>query len=221
MDIIIISADFNEKEKLIFRFSGGILTASGYGIRGCCFFESSGFREKSTHGERMKPVRIIAKQPNSKMCFVCGLENRFGLRSRFFELETGELLGLFRPADEHQGYPGRLHGGLAATILDETIGRCIMISQSDSIWGVTVEFSMRLRKPIPLDQEVRVVGRVLKDGKRIFEGSGEILLPGGIVAVEARGKYLKMDISKIADFDVDEQQWRVRSSDDDPVSIEL
>jgi hypothetical protein len=41
------------------------------------------------------------------------------------------------------------------------------------------------------------------------------------VAVEARGKYLKMDISKIADFDVDEQQWRVRSSDDDPVSIEL
>ena len=168
-----------------------------------------------------KAVRILNKQPNSKMCFVCGLENRFGLKSRFFELETGELLGIFQPAEEHQGYPGRLHGGLAATILDETIGRCIMISQSANIWGVTVDFSMRLRKPIPLDSEVRVIGRVEKDGKRMFEGSGEILLPGGVVAVEARGKYLKMDISRIADFDVDEQQWKVRPLADDPTEIVL
>jgi acyl-coenzyme A thioesterase PaaI-like protein len=169
----------------------------------------------------MEPVKIINRQPNSKMCFVCGLENRFGLRSRFFELESGELLGIFRPAEEHQGYPGRLHGGLAATILDETIGRCIMISRSTNIWGVTVDFSMRLRKPVPLDGEVRVVGRVVKDGKRMFEGSGEILLPGGVVAVEASGKYLKMDISKIADFDMDEQQWQLRPEADDPTEIFL
>ncbi len=169
----------------------------------------------------MKEIRVTAKQPNSKMCFACGLDNGFGLKSRFYELETGELLGIFQPAEEHQGYPGRLHGGLAATILDETIGRTMMIHQSDGIWGVTVDFSMRLKKPIPLDGEVRVLARVTKDGKRIFEGSGEILLADGNIAVEGKGKYLKMDINKIADFDVEEQLWRVVLQDDDPETVRI
>ncbi len=53
------------------------------------------------------------KQPNSHMCFACGLDNKFGLKARFFEIEGKELVGIFTPADEHQGYPGRLHGGIA------------------------------------------------------------------------------------------------------------
>jgi len=136
-------------------------------------------------------------------------------------LETGELLAIFQPAVEHQGYPGRLHGGLAATILDGTIGRAIMVSHADNIWGVTVEFSMRLRKPIPLDQEVRVLARITTDGRRFFEGSGEVILPGGVVAVEGQGRYLRMDINKIADFDVEEQQWRVVNMAGDPETVTL
>jgi len=169
----------------------------------------------------MKKQKIIRKQPNSKMCFVCGLKNNFGLKSRFFELESKELLAIFQPAEEHQGYPGRLHGGLAATILDETIGRSIMITTSDTIWGVTVEFSMRLKKPVPMDKEVQVVARTLKENKRFFEGSGEILLPGGGIAVQATGRYLKVDIDKIADFDMEEQQWGVVNLEDDPKVVEL
>ncbi len=97
----------------------------------------------------------------------------------------------------------------------------MMIHQSDTIWGVTVDFSMRLKKPIPLDGEVRVLARVTKDGKRIFEGSGEILLPDGEIAVAGKGKYLKMDIKKIADFDVEEQLWRVVPLGDDPKTVRL
>ena len=169
----------------------------------------------------MKKVNIVRKQPNSKMCFVCGLKNNFGLKSRFFELESGELLALFQPAEEHQGYPGRLHGGLAATILDETIGRSIMITTSDTIWGVTVEFSMRLKKPVPMDGEIRVVARTLNENKRFFEGSGEILLPDGNIAVQATGRYLKVDIDQIADFDMEEQEWGVVIRGDDPETVTI
>ncbi len=169
----------------------------------------------------MKEIKVTGKQPNSRMCFVCGLENRFGLKSRFYELESGELLAIFRPATEHQGYPGRLHGGLAATILDETIGRAVMISYSDNIWGVTVDFSMRLRKPVPLNEEVRVLARLTKDSKRFFEGSGEILLPDGTVAVEGKGRYLKIDINRITDLEMGEDDWRITPMPDDPESIEL
>ena len=169
----------------------------------------------------MKKHKIVRKQPNSKMCFVCGLDNSFGLKSRFFELESGELLAMFRPDEQHQGYPGRLHGGLAATILDETIGRSIMISTSDTIWGVTVEFSMRLKKPVPMDGEIRVLARTISENRRFFEGSGEILLPGGGIAIQATGRYMKVDIEKIADFDLEEQQWGVVAMEDDPTSVEL
>lgn len=169
----------------------------------------------------MKEIKVTGKQSNSKMCFVCGLENKSGLKSRFYELETEELLGVFLPTIDHQGYPGRLHGGLAATILDETIGRAIMLNYNSNIWGVTLDFSMKLRKPVPLDSEVRVLARVTKENKRIFEGSGEVLLPDGTVAVEGKGRYLKMDIDKIADFDSEEQQWRVHADDDDSETVML
>jgi acyl-coenzyme A thioesterase PaaI-like protein len=164
-------------------------------------------------------VNVRKKQPNSKMCFVCGLKNAFGLKSRFYELENGELMAIFQPASEHQGYPGRLHGGIAATILDETIGRAIMLVYSDNIWGVTVDFSMKLRKPVPIDREVRVIARIVSDGKRSFEGTGEIVLEDGTVAIAGKGKYLKMDIGKIADFDHQEQEWQVVAVPDDPERV--
>ncbi|MEE4242105.1 MAG: PaaI family thioesterase [Desulfopila sp.] len=164
---------------------------------------------------------IKGKQPNSKMCFVCGKENGFGLKSRFYELENGELLALFTPASEHQGYPGRLHGGIAAAILDETIGRAIMIPYASTVWGVTVDFSMKLKKPIPLDGEIRVLARVTRDRKKIFEGSGEILLSDGTPAITATGKYLKMAIDSITDADFVEDSWEVTEEECDPQQITL
>ena len=75
------------------------------------------------------------------MCFVCGRENDFGLKSRFYELENNEIMAVFMPSDEHQSYPGRLHGGVAAAILDETIGCAALKHKSLDLWGVTVDFS--------------------------------------------------------------------------------
>jgi acyl-coenzyme A thioesterase PaaI-like protein len=134
------------------------------------------------------------------MCIVCGTENPAGLHAEFLELDDGRLLGVFTPGERHQGYPGRLHGGIASTILDETIGRAINIVDPHA-WGVTVELTMRFRRPVPLDGPVRVVGRITKDSRRLFEGSGEIVLDDGSVAVEASGRYLKLPIDEIAGND--------------------
>ena len=164
--------------------------------------------------------KVTAKQYNSRMCFVCGLKNPAGLKAFFYEVEGDQLVGLFTPGEEHQGYPGRLHGGLAATILDETIGRAININTQE-IWGVTVEFNVRYKKPVPLDVELRVVGRITDQRSRMFEGSGEILLPDGQVAVEGHGKYFKLPLKDIADFDYEEQEWKVALLEDDPSKIEL
>lgn len=165
--------------------------------------------------------RVTKKQENSKMCLVCGLKNPYGLKASFYELDNGELLAVFKPREEHQSYPNRLHGGVSAAILDETIGRAIMMNETENYWGVTVAFTSRFKKPVPLDEEIRVIGRITKDSSRIFEGTGEILLEDGSVAVEGYGKYIKLPLSKIADFDAEEQEWRVVDSPDDPDEVEI
>ncbi|NTV15127.1 MAG: PaaI family thioesterase [Desulfobulbaceae bacterium] len=164
--------------------------------------------------------QVVKKQYNSRMCLVCGLRNDLGLKSAFYELDSGELLAVFSPRAEHQSYPGRLHGGISSTILDETIGRAIMINHPGQ-FGVTVEISLKFKKPVPLEQELRVVARITSENSRFFEGTGELLLADGTVAVTGRGRYLKMELAKIADFAPDEQDWQVVSSAADPVSVEF
>ena len=164
---------------------------------------------------------VTGKQQNSKMCLVCGLKNPFGLKASFYNLENKELVCIVKPSDVHQSYPGRLHGGVTTALLDETIGRAIMMRYEEMLWGVTVEFTTKFKKPIPLDQELRVVGRITSDTSRFFEGTGEILLPDGEVAATGHGKYIKLPLEKIADFDAIEQQWSVVPMEHDPTSVEL
>ena len=64
---------------------------------------------------------------------------------------------------------------------------------------------------MPLDQEIRVVARISEMNRRTFDGS---------VAIEASGRFLKMDLSRITDFDFDSEQWLVKSADDDPHELE-
>ncbi len=157
------------------------------------------------------PRRVEGAQYISRMCLVCGADNPFGLHARFYELapEKGagpELLGVFTPREEHQSYPGRLHGGISSAILDETIGRAIRIAHPDA-WGVTAEFTVRYRKPVPLDSEIRCLARITRDTSRLFEGSGEIVLADGTVAVEATGKYLNLPLEVIAEGGMTETEW--------------
>ncbi|HSL39658.1 MAG TPA: hypothetical protein VK857_04740, partial [Desulforhopalus sp.] len=64
--------------------------------------------------------------------------------------------------------------------------------------------------------EIKVLGRITAEDKRFFHGEGEILLKDGQVAVSGRGRYLKMAIEKIADFDHQGEDWLVRPRADDP-----
>jgi acyl-coenzyme A thioesterase PaaI-like protein len=60
----------------------------------------------------------MEKQHNSRMCFVCGIENPIGLHLHFCTDDGGRAIARFRPKPEHQGYPGHLPGGIISTLLD-------------------------------------------------------------------------------------------------------
>ena len=71
----------------------------------------------------------MQEQPNSAYYFVCGLESVAGVKVRCYETVSadgaGEILARFSGQPCHQGYPGRLHGGVLTGVLDETIARSI------------------------------------------------------------------------------------------------
>lgn len=151
--------------------------------------------------------RVTGQQHISKNCLVCGIENDFGLKTKFYETDNKELIAIFTPHDKLQSYPGVLHGGISATILDETIGRAIMMYGGQSTFGVTIELNVKYKKPVPLGVELKAIGRIVSDKGRIFEGTGELLLPNGEVAVSAEGKYMKRSINQIAQDDFLDDEW--------------
>lgn len=157
----------------------------------------------------------MQKQPNSAFCFVCGLENVAGVKVRFYETVSAagvpELLARFSGRPCHQGYPGRVHGGVLTGVLDETIARAINYGARVDVerWGITAELSTRFLHPVPLETELSARGRVLTQNRRMFTGSGEILLPDGTVAVRAEGKFLKLPLSAISGSEVALPGWRL------------
>lgn len=163
--------------------------------------------------------KVTKKQHNSALCFVCGLKNSAGLKTSFFEIDGDQLIATFTPDERHQSYPGRLHGGIASAVLDETIGRAIMIGAGADVWGVTLELTVKYRKPLPLDLELKAVGRITEESTRTFSGTGEILLPDGSVAVSALGRYMKVPLSKIADMNPEELEWKVVHDEGDPAEF--
>ena len=162
--------------------------------------------------------KVINKQYTSRHCFVCGEQNKYGVRARYYELENGEVVGIFKSPMEHSGYPGRMHGGIASAILDEAIGRVILISEPNT-FAVTLELSVQFKKPVPVCTELKVIGRLTSINGRVFKGTGEILLENGEVAVTGSAKYLKMPLGKIAgEHLVDES---LLYTPDDVIEIEL
>jgi len=164
--------------------------------------------------------KVTEKQPNSADCFVCGLKNDKGLKAFFYETDTKEVVSVFTPDRLHQSYPGRVHGGVAACILDETMGRAIQIGQPE-VWGVTAELSMAYRKPLPYEVELKCVGRITHESRLLFEAEGEIMLPDGQVAVTGKGRYVKMSMERISEGFGEGDDWKVHLDIDDPEQFDI
>ena len=165
--------------------------------------------------------KVAAKQPNSKMCYVCGLRNPKGLQTSFYELDNGEVAGGFIAGEDFQGYPDRLHGCIAAGLLDEAIGRAIRTHYDGEAMGQTVELRIRFRAPVPLNQPLRIVARVTRNMRRLYEGSAELKLPDGTVAVEASGKYFSLVGDTLPKEELVAQEWKVYPSEHDPRELDV
>src|SRR5450432_18380 len=124
-----------------------------------------------------------------QLCFACGLHNPYGLHM-VFRLDEGTVVSDFQPREEHQGFPGVIHGGIVAAVLDETLGRTSMLAKKPE-WSMTGRLEVRYRR---FGSLLRVRASLETERRRVVQASGKLTLADdeNVVLAEAHGTFLSL-----------------------------
>ena len=148
-------------------------------------------------------------QPNSRHCFVCGLENKFGLHLRFFETTEGDVIVETTVPKQFQGYPGVVHGGIVASLVDEALGRVHMGPPNDPRFMFTAKLTVNYRKPVPTEKPIRVVAHPVKSKRRSATSVAEIYGPEGELLADADAVLVNVPEQMIENADLESLGWKV------------
>lgn len=148
-------------------------------------------------------------QPNSKYCFICGMENPVGLHLHFEETAPGEVTANCIIDDKYQGYPGIVHGGIVAAMLDEISGRALMGDANHPRFMYTARLNIRYRKHVPTGEMLHLVGRVGKDRGRSATAFASISDEDGNVLAECESLLVDVPQDVYQDVNLEEFGWKV------------
>ena len=152
----------------------------------------------------------MLKLPNSSNCFVCGVENENGLHLEFYQTDTGEVVVDYVVPDHFQGYPGIVHGGIVASLVDVVLGRVHMGPDPENPrFMFTARMNVQYRKNVPTGVPIKIVGRALNSKRRTATSEAEILGPDGEILAEAEALLVDVPPDKLAGVDMDALGWKV------------
>ena len=148
-------------------------------------------------------------QPNSRHCFVCGVENKYGLHLRFYDTTEGEVIVETTVPEQFQGYPGIVHGGIVASLVDEALGRVHMGSPNDPRFMFTARLTVNYRKPVPTGQPIKVVAQALKSKRRSATSTAQVLGPDGELLAEAEAVLVNVPDEMVSNADLEALGWKI------------
>ena len=148
------------------------------------------------------------KQPNSNYCFVCGRANPRGLYMTFYDNGTNEVISEYSVSEQYQGYPGVVHGGVVAAMLDEAVLRVAMIEDHHHFM-MSVRMEVKYRHPVPTETPLTIVGRIVRLRGRLGKAVGEIRLPDGTIAAETALTIADIPQEIVEKADLDALGWYV------------
>ncbi|MGD8574343.1 MAG: PaaI family thioesterase [Gammaproteobacteria bacterium] len=112
-------------------------------------------------------------------CFGCGPSNEKGLQIKSFP-KGDEVVAEFTPQAHHEAFPGVLNGGIIGSVLDchcnWTAAWHLMQKHGEEKppCTVTMEYSIKLRRPTPTDQPLRLVARIIESTDDVATVEGEL-----------------------------------------------
>ena len=151
------------------------------------------------------------KQPNSRMCFICGLQNPVGLHLHIYEIEPGSVESAYTAPPHFQGYPGVLHGGMVAALIDEIAARAHMGSDPAAPrFMFTARLEIKYRQVVPVGEPLRIVGKAGRLRGKSAEAWGAIYLTQtGILLAEGNSLLIDVPNSQFDQSRLNELGWQV------------
>jgi acyl-coenzyme A thioesterase PaaI-like protein len=128
-------------------------------------------------------------------CFGCSQDNPIGLGLAFRPSGEG-LRASFELTELYASYPGVAHGGLLATLLDETMGNVVALRRDRLAFTVTLR--VKYLAPVRIGRRYEVHGRLTGEDGRLYRVEGEILDHHGESLAMATGSYRAMTAEQAA-----------------------
>lgn len=112
-------------------------------------------------------------------CFGCSPNNEAGIKMEFYE-DGDEIVSIWKPRPEYQGWVNTLHGGIQAVLLDEICAWTILRKLQTT--GVTSKMETRYMKSVDTRDEHLELRASIQEIKRnivivearLYNGQGEV-----------------------------------------------
>ena len=160
---------------------------------------------------------MLNLQPNSSFCFACGLANEVGLQMKFYDSGPGEVTAEYEVQDHYQGYPGVVHGGIVAAMLDEVTART-QLGGENPRFMFTAKLDIRYRKVVPVGKPLRLVGKLATSKKQSATAIGEIYGPEGDLLAQAEALLIDVPDEVLDSVNIEALGWRVYEDNVDSIS---
>lgn len=139
----------------------------------------------NVQSERLTPLAHAAHN----RCFGCGPANPAGLHLEFLLAEDGTVVCLASIPDTFEGPRGFVHGGIIATLLDETMSKAV---RSHNLVAMTRHMEVDYRRPVPSCTQIRLEGRVYHHEGRKHWAEANILDDARTVLAHSKGLFVEV-----------------------------
>ncbi len=130
----------------------------------------------------------IAHKAQSR-CFGCGPANDTGLHLDFLLAEDGSVVCLVTVSERFEGPAGYVHGGIIATLLDETMSKSV---RARGLTAMTRQMEIDYLRPVHSATPIRLEGRLLRSEGRKHWTEARILDARGHVLASAKGLFIEI-----------------------------
>jgi uncharacterized protein (TIGR00369 family) len=122
-------------------------------------------------------------------CFGCGQANPIGLHLEFLLAEDHSVVCHTAVPDTFEGPVGYVHGGIIATLLDETMSKSV---RARGITAMTRNMEIDYLRPVPSNGAIRLEGRVVHSEGRKHWTESKILNPKGTTLATGKALFIQI-----------------------------
>jgi len=115
------------------------------------------------------------------------------LNGKINKAKYGEIELIFKIRPEMANPTGLLHGGMQCALMDDTIG---MMTATLGFEGfpISIDFHVDFLGKVKVGEEVRVVGKMIRDGRNIIHAIAEIYDTNGNLISTGNSNLLKTQL---------------------------